>query len=223
MHFTVDRRTIRRHGNQPGRLEIQLNLPGLHNVRNALAAIAIATELGVGDEAIIKALSQFDGVGRRFQRYGDIPLASGGSYTLIDDYGHHPVEMAATLAAARGAYPERRLVLAFQPHRYTRTRDCFGEFVQVLRNFDALVLTEVYPAGEAQIPGADGKSLMKAALTTDKNAKSLLDSQAVAFAPSVAEMPEKLRAILQNGDVVITMGAGSISALPHTLSEAKNA
>ena len=222
MHFTVDRRTIRRHGNQPGRLEIQLNLPGLHNVRNALAAIAIATELGVGDEAIIKALSQFDGVGRRFQRYGDIPLASGGSYTLIDDYGHHPVEMAATLAAARGAYPERRLVLAFQPHRYTRTRDCFGEFVQVLRNFDALVLTEVYPAGEAQIPGADGKSLMKAALTTDKNAKSLLDSQAVAFAPSVAEMPEKLRAILQNGDVVITMGAGSISALPHTLSEAKN-
>jgi len=223
MHFTVDRRTIRRHGNQPGRLEIQLNLPGLHNVRNALAAIAIATELGVRDEAIIKALSQFDGVGRRFQRYGDIPLASGGSYTLIDDYGHHPVEMAATLAAARGAYPERRLVLAFQPHRYTRTRDCFGEFVQVLRNFDALVLTEVYPAGEAQIPGADGKSLMKAALTTDKNAKSLLDSQAVAFAPSVAEMPEKLRAILQNGDVVITMGAGSISALPHTLSEAKNA
>ena len=222
MHFTVDRRTIRRHGNQPGRLEIQLNLPGLHNVRNALAAIAIATELGVGDEAIIKALSQFDGVGRRFQRYGDIPLASGGSYTLIDDYGHHPVEMAATLAAARGAYPERRLVLAFQPHRYTRTRDCFGEFVQVLRNFDALVLTEVYPAGEAQIPGADGKSLMKAALTNDKNAKSLLDSQAVAFAPSVAEMPEKLRAILQNGDVVITMGAGSISALPHTLSEAKN-
>ncbi len=222
MHFTVDRRTIRRHGNQPGRLEIQLNLPGLHNVRNALAAIAIATELGVGDEAIIKALSQFDGVGRRFQRYGDIPLASGGSYTLIDDYGHHPVEMAATLAAARGAYPERRLVLAFQPHRYTRTRDCFGEFVQVLRNFDALVLTEVYPAGEAQIPGADGKSLMKAALTPDKNAKSLLDSQAVAFAPSVAEMPEKLRAILQNGDVVITMGAGSISALPHTLSEAKN-
>ena len=223
MHFTVDRRTIRRHGNQPGRLEIELNLPGLHNVRNALAAIAIATELGVGDEAIIKALSQFDGVGRRFQRYGDIPLASGGSYTLIDDYGHHPVEMAATLAAARGAYPKRRLVLAFQPHRYTRTRDCFGEFVQVLRNFDALVLTEVYPAGEAQIPGADGKSLMKAALTTDKNAKSLLDSQAVAFAPSVAEMPEKLRAILQNGDVVITMGAGSISALPHTLSEAKNA
>jgi len=222
MHFTVDRRTIRRHGNQPGRLEIQLNLPGLHNVRNALAAIAIATELGVGDEAIIKALSQFDGVGRRFQRYGDIPLASGGSYTLIDDYGHHPVEMAATLAAARGAYPKRRLVLAFQPHRYTRTRDCFGEFVQVLRNFDALVLTEVYPAGEAQIPGADGKSLMKAALTTDKNAKSLLDSQAVAFAPSVAEMPERLRAILQNGDVVITMGAGSISALPHTLSEAKN-
>jgi UDP-N-acetylmuramate--alanine ligase len=223
MHFTVHRRTIRRHGNKPGSIEIQLNLPGLHNVRNALAAIAIATELGVSDEAIIKALSQFDGVGRRFQRYGEIPLATGGSYTLIDDYGHHPVEMAATLEAARGAYPDRRLVLAFQPHRFTRTRDCFGEFVQVLRNFDALVLTEVYPAGEAKIPGADGRSLMDAAIAIDQSGKPLLDAQAVVFSPSVAEMPEKLSAILRNGDVVITMGAGSISALPHTLSEAKNA
>ena len=225
MHFRVERRTIRRHGNKPGPLQIQLNLPGLHNVRNALAAIAIATELGVSDDAIVKALAEFSGVGRRFQRHGEVPLPSGGSYTLIDDYGHHPVEMAATLAAARGAYPDRRLVLAFQPHRFTRTRDCFGEFVQVLRNFDALVLTEVYPAGEAKIPGADGKSLLKAATATltDKHATKLLDPAAVAFAPTIAEMPEALTAILRNGDVVITMGAGSISSLPHALTEVKNA
>jgi UDP-N-acetylmuramate--alanine ligase len=222
MHFTVERRTVRRHGNKPGPLNITLNLPGLHNVRNALAAIGIATELGVGDEAITKALSQFGGVGRRFQRHGDVPLATGGSYTLIDDYGHHPVEMAATLAAARGAYPDRRLVLAFQPHRYTRTRDCFGEFVHVLRNFDALVLTEVYPAGEAKIPGADGKSLMKAALMEDKQTRASLDHTAVAFAANVGEMPEKLSQVLKDGDVLITMGAGSISALPYTLAEAKN-
>ncbi|HAT38909.1 UDP-N-acetylmuramate--L-alanine ligase [Polynucleobacter necessarius] len=221
MHFMVDRRAVRRHGNKPGPLNVTLNLPGLHNVRNALAAIGIATELGVGDEAIIKALAEFSGVGRRFQRYGEIPLVSGGSFTLIDDYGHHPVEMAATLAAARGAYPDRRLVLAFQPHRFTRTRDCFGEFVQVLRSFDALVLTDVYPAGEAKIPGADGKSLMKAAITENKNSKALLNSAAVAYAANIAEMPEKLSQILKNGDVLITMGAGSIAALPHTLAEAK--
>jgi len=222
MHFTVERRTIRRHGKKPGPLQVQLNLPGLHNVRNALAAIAIATELGVSDGAIVKALSEFDGVGRRFQRYGEIPLASGGSFTLIDDYGHHPVEMAATLEAARGAYPNRRLVLAFQPHRFTRTRDCFGEFVQVLKNFDALVLTEVYPAGEVKIPGADGESLLKAAIAVDKNTKSLLDVRSVAFAATVADMPEKLFELLRDGDVVITMGAGSISGLPHALAEAKN-
>ena len=167
MHFTVDRRTVRRHGNKPGPLNVTLNLPGLHNVRNALAAIGIATELGVGDEAITKALSEFSGVGRRFQRYGEIPLASGGSFTLIDDYGHHPVEMAATLAAARGAYPDRRLVLAFQPHRFTRTRDCFGEFVQVLRNFDALVLTETWHNCGSDIPlrrsAPSGYSIVEAA------------------------------------------------------------
>ena len=222
MRFTVDRRTVRRHGNKPGPLEIKLNLPGLHNVRNALAAIGIATELGVGDQAIVKALSEFGGVGRRFQRYGEITLKSGGSFTLIDDYGHHPVEMAATLAAARGAYPGHRLVLAFQPHRYTRTRDCFGEFVQVLRNFDALVLTDVYPAGEAKIPGADGKSLMKAAISTEHQSQSSLNSEAVVYATSVDDMPEKLSQILKDGDVLITMGAGSISALPHTLLEAKH-
>ena len=222
MRFTVERRTVRRHGNKPGPLEISLNLPGLHNVRNALAAIGIATELGVSDQAIVKALSEFSGVGRRFQRYGEIPLASGGSFTLIDDYGHHPVEMAATLSAARGAYPDRRLVLAFQPHRFTRTRDCFGEFVQVLKNFDALVLTEVYPAGEAKIPGADGKSLLKAVVTEANTQSACLNPKETAFASSVAEMPEKLSSILRDGDVLITMGAGSISNLSHDLAGTKH-
>ncbi|MBT8588945.1 UDP-N-acetylmuramate--L-alanine ligase [Polynucleobacter paneuropaeus] len=223
MRFTVERRTVRRHGNKPGPLQISLNLPGLHNVRNALAAIGIATELGVSDQAIVKALSEFSGVGRRFQRYGEIPLASGGSFTLIDDYGHHPVEMAATLSAARGAYPDRRLVLAFQPHRFTRTRDCFGEFVQVLKNFDALVLTEVYPAGEAKIPGADGKSLLKAVVTEASAKSASLNPKETAFATSIAEMPEKLNGLLRDGDVLITMGAGSISNLSHDLAEAKHA
>jgi len=223
MRFTVERRTVRRHGNKPGPLEISLNLPGLHNVRNALAAIGIATELGVSDQAIVKALSEFSGVGRRFQRYGEIPLASGGSFTLIDDYGHHPVEMAATLSAARGAYPDRRLVLAFQPHRFTRTRDCFGEFVQVLKNFDALVLTEVYPAGEAKIPGADGKSLLKAVVTEANTQSAYLNPKETAFASSIAEMPEKLSSLLRDGDVLITMGAGSISNLSHDLAGTKHA
>jgi len=223
MRFTVERRTVRRHGNKPGPLEISLNLPGLHNVRNALAAIGIATELGVSDQAIVKALSEFSGVGRRFQRYGEIPLASGGSFTLIDDYGHHPVEMAATLSAARGAYPDRRLVLAFQPHRFTRTRDCFGEFVQVLKNFDALVLTEVYPAGEAKIPGADGKSLLKAVVTEANTQSACLNPKETAFVSSVAEMPEKLSSLLRDGDVLITMGAGSISNLSHDLAGTKHA
>ena len=223
MRFTVERRTVRRHGNKPGPLEISLNLPGLHNVRNALAAIGIATELGVSDQAIVKALSEFSGVGRRFQRYGEIPLASGGSFTLIDDYGHHPVEMAATLSAARGAYPDRRLVLAFQPHRFTRTRDCFGEFVQVLKNFDALVLTEVYPAGEAKIPGADGKSLLKAVVTEANTQSAGLNPKETAFASSIAEMPEKLSSLLRDGDVLITMGAGSISNLSHDLAGTKHA
>ena len=223
MRFTVERRTVRRHGNKPGPLQISLNLPGLHNVRNALAAIGIATELGVSDQAIVKALSEFSGVGRRFQRSGEIPLASGGSFTLIDDYGHHPVEMAATLSAARGAYPDRRLELAFQPHRFTRTRDCFGEFVQVLKNFDALVLTEVYPAGEAKIPGADGKSLLKAVVTEASAKSASLNPKETAFASSIAEMPEKLNGLLRDGDVLITMGAGSISNLSHDLAEAKHA
>jgi UDP-N-acetylmuramate--alanine ligase len=207
MTFTVHRKAIRRHGAQPGPLNIRLNLPGKHNVLNALAAIGIATELGVSDEAIIKALAQFSGVGRRFQHFGEINLKGGGHFTLIDDYGHHPVEMNATLAAARGAYPNRRLVLAFQPHRFTRTRDCFGDFVQVLRQFDAVVLTDVYPAGEARIPGADSKSLIKA---LGKSIPTQLVEQ-------VKEIPVILGTLLQDGDVLITMGAGSISRYPMQL------
>ncbi|CAN1489390.1 MurC UDP-N-acetylmuramate-alanine ligase [Burkholderiaceae bacterium] len=212
MTFTVHRKAIRRHGAQPGPLNIRLNLPGKHNVLNALAAIGIATELGVSDEAIIKALAQFSGVGRRFQHFGEINLKGGGHFTLIDDYGHHPVEMNATLAAARGAYPNRRLVLAFQPHRFTRTRDCFGDFVQVLRQFDAVVLTDVYPAGEARIPGADSKSLIKA---LGKSIPTQLVEQ-------VKEMPVILGTLLQDGDVLITMGAGSISQVPHAIAEMKH-
>jgi UDP-N-acetylmuramate--alanine ligase len=157
----------------------------------------------------VNALLQFSGVGRRFQHYGDISLAHGGAFTLIDDYGHHPVEMNATLAAARGAYPNRRLVLAFQPHRFTRTRDCFGEFVNVLRQFDAVVLTNVYPAGEARIAGADSKSLMKA----------LGKSTSVQVVEDLQEIPLALSGLLKNGDVLITMGAGSISKLPQMLVE----
>jgi UDP-N-acetylmuramate--alanine ligase len=212
MTFTVHRKAIRRHGAQPGPLNIRLNLPGKHNVLNALAAIGIATELGVSDEAIIKALAQFSGVGRRFQHFGEINLKGGGHFTLIDDYGHHPVEMNATLAAARGAYPNRRLVLAFQPHRFTRTRDCFGDFVQVLRQFDAVVLTDVYPAGEARIPGADSKSLIKA---LGKSIPTQLVEQ-------VKEMPVILGTLLQDGDVLITMGAGSISQVSHAIAEMKH-
>jgi UDP-N-acetylmuramate--alanine ligase len=209
MEFTVHRKTIRRHGVQPGPLKIRLNLPGKHNVLNALAAIGIATELGVSDEAIMKALAQFGGVGRRFQHYGEIKAKGGGQFTLIDDYGHHPVEMNAILSAARGAYPKRRLVLAFQPHRFTRTRDCFGDFVQVLGQFDTVVLTNVYPAGEARIPGADSKALIKALGKT-------IPAQLV---EQVNEMPKVLSSLLHDGDVLITMGAGSISQLPHAIVE----
>lgn len=209
MKFVALRHTVRRHGVKPGPIEVTLNLPGLHNVRNALAAIAIATELGVGDAAIVKALSEFKGVGRRFQRYGELKLNDGGSCTVIDDYGHHPVEMAATLAAVRGAFPEKRLLLAFQPHRYTRTRDCFGDFVKVIESVDALVLTDVYPAGEARIPGADGQSLFKA----------LRKVAASEFVKDVSLMPEAILNIARDGDVIITMGAGSVSTVAAKLME----
>ncbi|WP_175923153.1 UDP-N-acetylmuramate--L-alanine ligase [Burkholderia latens] len=199
MHFTVIRE-----GRPP--LAVVLNLPGLHNVQNALAAIAIATDLGVSDDAIQVALAEFNGVGRRFQRYGEVPTADGGQYTLIDDYGHHPVEMAATIAAARGAFPGRRLVLAFQPHRYTRTRDCFDDFVNVLSTVDALVLTEVYAAGEAAIATANGDALSRALRAVGK-----VDP---VFVATVDDVPDALAKVAQNGDVVITMGAGSIGGVP---------
>ncbi|KVT46957.1 UDP-N-acetylmuramate--L-alanine ligase [Burkholderia ubonensis] len=203
MHFTVIRE-----GREP--LPVVLNLPGLHNVQNALAAIAIATDLGVSDDAIQQALAEFNGVGRRFQRYGEVPAADGGSYTLIDDYGHHPVEMAATIAAARGAFPGRRLVLAFQPHRYTRTRDCFDDFVNVLSTVDALVLTEVYAAGEAAITTADGDALSRALRAAGKVEP--------VFVASIDDVPDALTKVAQNGDVVITMGAGSIGGVPAKLA-----
>jgi UDP-N-acetylmuramate--alanine ligase len=191
-------------------LDVTLNLPGQHNVLNALAAIAIATELGVGDAAILKALVEFHGVGRRFQRYGEVALAAGGRFTLIDDYGHHPAEMAATLEAARGAFPGRRIVLAFQPHRYTRTRDLFEDFVRVLSTADALLLAEVYPAGEAPIVAADGRSL----------ARALRVAGAVepVFVEDIADMADAVRRAAQDGDVVLTMGAGSIGNVPAALT-----
>ncbi|WP_025096855.1 UDP-N-acetylmuramate--L-alanine ligase [Burkholderia sp. A1] len=204
MHFTVIR-----DGHAP--LPVALNLPGLHNVQNALAAIAIATDLGVADAAIQQALADFNGVGRRFQRYGELAAADGGSYTLIDDYGHHPVEMAATIAAARGAFPGRRLVLAFQPHRYTRTRDCFEDFVNVLSTVDALVLTEVYAAGEAAIPTASGEALSRALREIGRVDPS--------FVAGVDEVPAALAQVVRAGDVVITMGAGSIGAVPGRIAQ----
>ncbi|KAI5916324.1 UDP-N-acetylmuramate--L-alanine ligase [Thauera sp. 2A1] len=197
------------------RLPIELNLPGMHNVLNALAAIAVATEVQVPDAAIIKALAEFRGVGRRFQRYGEVPLQdqdgqSAGSFTLIDDYGHHPVEMAATLAAARGAFPGRRLLLAFQPHRYTRTRDCFDDFVKVLSTVDALLLAEVYAAGEAPIVAADGRALARALRVAGKVEP--------VFVEDIAGMPAAILSAARDGDVVITMGAGSVGAVPGKLA-----
>ncbi|MBL8485877.1 MAG: UDP-N-acetylmuramate--L-alanine ligase [Rhodocyclaceae bacterium] len=194
------------------RFPVELNLPGRHNVLNALAAIAVATEVGVPDEAIRKALSEFKGVGRRFQRYGEIALPAGGSFTLVDDYGHHPAEMAATLAAARGAFPGRRLVLAFQPHRYTRTRDCFEDFVKVLSGVDALLLAEVYAAGEAPIVAADGRTLARAIRVAGKVEP--------VFVEDIAAMPAAIVEAARDGDVVITMGAGSVGGVPGKLAHA---
>jgi UDP-N-acetylmuramate--alanine ligase len=202
-------------GRKPPDLEVTLNLAGAHNVRNALAAIAVGMEVGVPDEKIVRALSEFRGVGRRFERYGEIALTGGGAFTLIDDYGHHPAEMAATLAAARGAFPGRRLMLAFQPHRYTRTRDCFEDFAKVLSTVDALLLTEVYPAGEAPIVAADGRALSRAVRVLGKVEPIFVDS--------VAELPAAIRATARDGDVVITMGAGAIGGVPALLRQSKDA
>jgi UDP-N-acetylmuramate--alanine ligase len=199
-------------GERRAPLEVALNLPGEHNVRNALAAIAVATELGVPDAAMQKALAEFHGVGRRFQLCGEPACEGGGRFTLVDDYGHHPAEMAATLAAARGAFPGRRMVLAFQPHRYTRTRDLFEDFVAVLSTADAVLLAEVYPAGEAPIVAADGRSLARAVRVAGKVEP--------VFVEDIAQMAEAIRRVARDGDVVLTMGAGSIGNVPAELAKA---
>ncbi len=207
MRFTCQRRN----GQVMPELQVRLNLPGEHNVRNALAAIAVATELELADGPMVQALAEFSGVGRRFQRYGELPSADGGAFTLIDDYGHHPVEMAAVIAAARGAFPGRRLVLAFQPHRYTRTRDCFEDFVKVMGTADAILLTEVYAAGEAPLVAADGRALMRALRLAGK-----VDP---VFVDEVAAMPQAIAEQARGGDVVIAMGAGSIGGVAARLRE----
>ena len=193
------------------RLDITLNLPGVHNVLNSLAAIAVALETGAPRAAIAKALAEFKGVGRRFQLYGEINLPNGATFTLVDDYGHHPVEMAATIAAARGAYPERRLLLAFQPHRYSRTRDVFEDFVKVLSTVDVLLLTEVYAAGEAPIVAADGRSLARAIRLAAKVEPIFVDQ--------IQDVPGMILEIARPGDVVLTMGAGSINQVPVALTQ----
>ena len=207
MRFTVQRRN----GAVMPDMQVTLNLPGRHNVLNALAAIAVATEIELPDAPMARALAAFTGVGRRFQRYGDFKAADGGRFTLIDDYGHHPVEMAAVISAARGAFPEQRLVLAFQPHRYTRTRDCFEDFVKVLGTADAVLLTEVYAAGEAPIVAADGRALTRALRVAGKVEPVFVDE--------VAELPEAIAQNTRDGDIVICMGAGSIGAVAGKVAE----
>ncbi len=207
MHFRVQRRN----GVVMPDLDVVLNLAGRHNVLNALAAIAVAAELNMADDAVLKALADFKGVGRRFQHYGDLPLQSGGVITVIDDYGHHPVEMQATLAAARGAFPRRRLVLAFQPHRYTRTRDCFDDFVQVIGHADSVLLGEVYAAGEPPIVAADGRALARALRIAGKVEPI--------FVSEIAAMPQAIVDNARAGDVVLCMGAGSIGAVSAKVVE----
>ena len=195
-------------------IEVTLNLPGMHNVLNALAAIAVAWELQVPDAAVQRALAGFSGVGRRFQRYGEITLADGRHFTLVDDYGHHPVEMDATLAAARGAFPGRRLVLAFQPHRFTRTRDLFEDFATVLSEVDVLLLAEVYAAGEAPIVAADGRALARAI--------RLRGRVEPLFVADIGDMPAQILQTVQDGDVVMTMGAGSIGTNAQKVVQASS-
>ena len=209
MQFRVTRRTEANATGSPD-LAITLNMPGVHNVRNALATIAVAMEVAVPDDAIVRALAGFRGVGRRFQRYGDFALVKGGSFTLIDDYGHHPAEMAPTIEAVRGGFPDRRLVLAFQPHRYTRTRDCFEDFVRVLSSVDVLLLTEVYAAGESPIVAADARALVRAVRVAGKVEP--------VFVEDVADLPDAIREVVRSGDVVVTMGAGSIGSVPAALA-----
>ncbi len=207
---TQMRFTVLRKNHEP--LPVLLNLPGIHNVLDSLAAIAVATLVGVDDAAIVKGLAGFTGVGRRFAQYGDIPIKDrpGETFKLVDDYGHHPHEMAATIAAARGAWPEKRLVVAFQPHRYTRTRDCFEDFVKVLSGVDVLVLADVYPAGEAPIPGADGRALVRALRMVSKGD--------IVFCDRIEEVQGAVESVVKDGDVVLTMGAGSIGKVALRLA-----
>jgi UDP-N-acetylmuramate--alanine ligase len=208
MHFTAQRRN----GVTLPDLPIVLNLPGEHNVRNALSVIAVAVELGIPDDAVQRGLAGFKGVGRRFQSYGEVRVpGDAGNFTVIDDYGHHPVEMAATIAAARGAFPGRRLVLAFQPHRYTRTRDCFEDFVKVIGTADSVLLGEVYAAGEAPIVAADGRTLARALRVAGKVEPVFVDD--------ITAMPQAILDNAQAGDVVLCMGAGSIGAVPGKVVE----
>jgi UDP-N-acetylmuramate--alanine ligase len=207
MHFTVERRN----GVTLPDLPVVLNLAGRHNVLNALSAIAVAVELNIPDEAVQRALASFQGVGRRFQPYGDLPAQGGGQFSVVDDYGHHPVEMAATLAAARGAFPGRRLVLAFQPHRYSRTRDCFEDFVKVIGEADVVLLSEIYAAGEAPIVAADGRALARALRVAGKVEPVFVDD--------IATMPQAIYDNARDGDVVLCMGAGSIGTVPAKVVE----
>ena len=207
MHFTA----LRRNGVTLPDIEVVLNLAGRHNVLNALSAIAVAVELNVPDAAVLKALAEFKGVGRRFQSYGDMTANDGGHFTLIEDYGHHPVEMAATLAAARGAFPGRRLVLAFQPHRYTRTRDCFEDFVKVIGHVDAVLLSEVYAAGEVPIVAADGRALMRALRIAGQVEPFFVDE--------IEAMPQAIMDNARGGDVVLCMGAGTIGSVPQKIAD----
>jgi UDP-N-acetylmuramate--alanine ligase len=205
MHFTAQ---CRQNGT-PRDLKITLNLAGTHNVLNALGAIAVALEVGVADDAIVAALSEFEGISRRFQRYGEVSLPDGGRYTLIDDYGHHPVEMKAALEGVRGAFPDKRLVLVFQPHRYTRTRDLFEDFVKILCGVDVLVLAEVYPAGESPIVAADSRALV--------HALRVAGQSEVVFVEDMQDMRQTIMQVARDGDVVVTMGAGSIGTVPTKL------
>jgi UDP-N-acetylmuramate--alanine ligase len=211
MHFIVHRP----YNSEKPVLSIKLNLPGSHNVLNALAAIAVASELDISDAAIQRALLLFNGVDRRFQNYGSFKAKLGGRFTLIDDYGHHPVEMRATIEAARGAFPNQRLVLAFQPHRYTRTRDCFEDFVKVISLVDIVLLAEVYSAGEAKIVGADGRALTRAL--------RLLGKVDPLFIDEIALMPDAIMNMALDGDVVLCMGAGSIGSVPKIVVDQLNA
>ncbi len=214
MRFRIDRPE----GHLP--LDIELNIPGVHNALNAAAAVAVATDEGIDDASICKGLTTFGGVGRRFEIYGEYPLpfigetvGEGDTAMLVDDYGHHPREVAATIKAVRDGWPDRRLVMVFQPHRYTRTRDLYEDFVQILSSCDALVLTEVYSAGEEPIPGADSRHLCRSI-----RQRGLVDP---IYAARIEDVPDIVRDVVQPNDIVITQGAGSVGKLVKILAERK--